>query len=72
MARQVFFEIVEMRYGLMPHHVYNFSELSFGREGVSIFANGTNNPKDTIIDCNQTRCFKFCERPYYVKGVKKR
>ena len=72
LVRQVFFEIVDMRIALQPNNVYNFSDISFGREGVSIFANGTDNPRDTVVDCNGTRCFKFCERPYYIRGAKDR
>jgi hypothetical protein len=70
MARLVFYEIINMQYLLLPN-TYFWQNISFGREGSSIFGN-TSNPRDTIIDCGGSRCFEFCKAPVYVKGLSKR
>lgn len=67
MARLVFYEIVNMKYLLVPN-TYHWTNVSFGREGTKIFGN-TSNPEDTIIDCGGNRCFQICREPLYIKGT---
>jgi len=76
-AITVFKEIVNMEYKLAPNlqihdfFMYNWTDISFGREGTKIRGN-TSEATDTVIDCNGGRCFAFCKTPLYTKTTTSR